>query len=126
MIPDRQRDQFAWNRVAQVTLHPQWVGLVVEAAWERLCAEAGRLDDWRTVLQRAVRAVQHYIRVFSLTVLEDRLNGRAEWPPVPDSSNSEIASTSTTVRAADGGYLGQRVQESLLAGDPSEPGADAR
>ena len=30
------------------------------------------------------------------------------------------------VRAADGGYLGQRVQESLLSGDPSEPGADAR
>ena len=58
--------------------------------------------------------------------MEDRLNGRVEWPPVPDSGNSEIATTSTAVRAADGGYLGQRVQEALLAGDPSEPGADAR
>ena len=28
--------------------------------------------------------------------------------------------------AEDGGYLGQRIQESLLAGNPSEPGADAR
>ena len=41
-------------------------------------------------------------------------------------SNSAIASTPASVRAADGGYLGQRVQESLLSGDPSEPGADAR
>ena len=36
VIPDRQRDQFARNRVAQVPLHPQWGGLVVEAAWEAL------------------------------------------------------------------------------------------
>jgi hypothetical protein len=98
----------------------------VETAWEQLCTAAGRLDAWRTVLQRAVRAVQYYLRVFSLAVLEDRLNGRAEWPPVPDSGNSEIASTSTAVRAVDGGYLGQREQETLLAGDPAELGADAR
>ena len=126
IIPDRQRDQYAWNRVAQVTLNSQWGGRVVEAAWERLCTAAGRLDEWRTVLRKAEESVRHYIRESTVPTLEDRLNGREEWPPVPDSSNSAIASTSVAVLAVDGGYLGQRIQEALLAGNPCEPDADAR
>ena len=45
---------------------------------------------------------------------------------MPDSSNSAIASTSVAVLAVDGGYLGRRIQEALLAGNPCEPDADAR
>ena len=101
--------------MAQVTLNSQWGGRVVEAAWERLCTAAGRLDEWRTVLQKAEESVRHYIRESTVPTLEDRLNGREEWPPVPDSSNSAIASTSVAVLAVDGGYLGQRIQEALLA-----------
>ena len=78
------------------------------------------------MLQKAEESVRHYIRESTVLTLEDRLNGREEWPPVPDSSNSAIASTSVAVLAVDGGYLGQRIQEALLAGNPCEPDADAR
>jgi hypothetical protein len=69
---------------------------IVEAAWERLCAERGLLDEWRVTLQRSVDAVRHYIQWHTMAVLEDRLSGRMEWPPVQDSGNSAIATTSST------------------------------
>jgi hypothetical protein len=77
-------------------------------------------------LQRSVDAVRHYIQWHTMAVLEDRLSGRREWPPVQDSNNSAIAATSSMVPGEDGGYLNQRIQESLLAGNPAVPGADAR
>ena len=112
--------------MAQVTLRHQWGGAIVEAAWERLCAECGRLDEWRATLQRSVDAVRHYIQLHTMAVLEGRLSGRGEWPPVQDSGNSAIATTSSAVPGEDGGYLNQRIQESLLAGDPTVPDADVR
>ena len=126
VIPDRQREHYAWNRVAQVTLRHQWGGAIVEAAWERLCAECGRLDEWRATLRLSVDAVQHYIQRHTMAVLEDRLSGRVEWPPVQDSGNSAIATTSSAVPGEDGRSLTQRIQESLLAGNPTVPDADVR
>ena len=127
VVPERQREHFAWNRVAQVTLRPCWGGPVVEAAWEQISAAAGLLDEWRTTLTRAAAAVAHYIEQHSRTTLEDRLAGRLEWPPIPDSTDArEGAGDPQVIRAVDGGYLDQRIQETLLAGDPMVAGADAR
>jgi len=100
---------------------------VVEVAWEQISAAAGLLDEWRTTLTRAVAAVAHYIEQHSRTTLEDRLAGRLEWPPIPDSTDArEGAGDPQVIRAVDGGYLDQRIQETLLAGDPMVAGADAR
>ncbi len=79
-------------------------------------------------MARAPPARTHWTRQLVLVAIQGRHSMRHSNNQAFEciTIHSAIATTSSTVLGEDGGYLNQRIQESLLAGNPAVSGADAR